>query len=66
VVGSRIIFLSFWPTGVPPGSRVTMWERFVWFRWLAIFFIWVDFPEPSIPSKVMKWPFWGIFMVLKL
>src|SRR6478735_3420691 len=42
--------------GEPPGSRVTMARSFATLRLRASFWIWVDFPDPSPPSNVMKRP----------
>lgn len=43
--------------GVPPGSRVTTVGTPSFLSHLARSWIWVDLPDPSIPSKVMKNPF---------
>src|SRR5215470_12547168 len=42
--------------GEPPGSRVMIVRSFEASRRSANFLIWVDFPEPSPPSKEMKRP----------
>src|ERR1700722_10065423 len=42
--------------GDPPGSRVTMVRSLAAFRRSASVLIWVDLPEPSPPSKVIKRP----------
>src|SRR5882757_918649 len=42
--------------GEPPGSRVTMARNLAASRRSASLRIWVDFPEPSPPSNVMKRP----------
>src|SRR5580704_17773309 len=42
--------------GDPPGSRVTMARTFAASRRSASVLIWVDFPLPSPPSKVMNRP----------
>ena len=54
--GSRRISRSRAPAGVPPGSlvRTAGWER-VSSRALSRR-AWVDFPEPSIPSKTIRHP----------
>ena len=42
------------PSEVPPGSRVVTTSRPCRRRWLASIRICVDFPHPSMPSKVIK------------
>src|ERR1700712_4426931 len=42
--------------GDPPGSRVTMARNLAASRRSARVLIWVDFPDPSPPSKVMNCP----------
>src|SRR5215813_12731328 len=42
--------------GEPPGSRVMTERSFEASRRSANFLIWVDFPDPSPPSKEMKRP----------
>src|ERR1700712_2027380 len=42
--------------GDPPGSRVTMACNFAASSRSARVLIWVDFPDPSPPSKVMNRP----------
>src|SRR4051812_29773889 len=42
--------------GDPPGSRVTMARSFAALSRSASILIWVDFPDPSPPSKVMNRP----------
>src|SRR5690348_8758109 len=42
--------------GEPPGSLVTIERSFAASRRSANFLIWVDFPDPSPPSKEMKRP----------
>src|SRR5665811_595251 len=42
------------PTGVPPGSRVTTCSRPISVRYWATRLIWVDLPAPSGPSNTMN------------
>src|SRR3954465_8895001 len=42
------------PMGGPPGSRVTRNGMPDCSKRLASRFTWVDFPQPSVPSKVMN------------
>src|SRR3954467_3736158 len=42
--------------GEPPGSRGTITRNFAASSRSASFLIWVDFPDPSPPSNVMKRP----------
>src|ERR1700761_7758820 len=46
--------------GEPPGSRVTRTRSFATSRRSANFLIWVDFPDPSPPSKEMRRPRPGV------
>src|SRR5580692_11597585 len=48
--------------GDPPGSRVTMARNFAALRRSAKVLIWVDFPLPSPPSKVMNRPRPGVLL----
>src|SRR3989338_4276760 len=47
------------PNAVEPGSRTSTTDRFRARNHLASFFAWLDLPEPSGPSSVMKNPFFS-------
>jgi hypothetical protein len=52
---------SFSASGVPPGSRVRVTLRPCALKASARAEIWVDFPAPSMPSKLMKRPWVMVF-----